>query len=71
MRAWTSGANAASPMNELTDDSSVAMYPDGYDHKNEGYYVLMHFKADAAFPAELHRVMGITDGILRCLVTRR
>ena len=41
------------------------------DHKNEGYYVLMHFKADAAFPAELHRVMGITDGILRCLVTRR
>ena len=41
------------------------------DHKTEGYYVLMHFKADAAFPAELHRVMGITDGILRCLVTRR
>lgn len=41
------------------------------DHKNEGYYVLMQFKAGTEFPAELHRVMGITDGIMRCLIVRK
>lgn len=41
------------------------------DHKTEGYYVLVNFKSDAEFPAELNRVMGITDGILRCMVIRK
>ena len=35
----------------------------------EGYYVLMNFEAKPEFPAELERVMKITDGILRCLTT--
>ena len=35
---------------------------------NEGYYVLMNFESKPEFPAELERVMKITDGILRCLV---
>ena len=35
----------------------------------EGYYVLMNFESNPAFPAELERVMRITDGVLRCLVT--
>ena len=34
----------------------------------EGYYVLMNMETKPAFPAELERVMKITDGILRCLV---
>ena len=34
----------------------------------EGYYVLMTFESKPEFPAELARVMKITDGILRCLV---
>ena len=34
----------------------------------EGYYVLMNMEAKPEFPAELERVMMITDGILRCLV---
>ena len=34
----------------------------------EGYYVLMNMEAKPEFPAELERVMKITDGILRCLV---
>lgn len=38
---------------------------------NEGYYVLVNFKSPSEFPEELHRVMGITDGILRCLIIRR
>ena len=36
---------------------------------NEGYYVLMNFESKPEFPAELERVMKITDGILRCLTT--
>ena len=36
---------------------------------NEGYYVLMNFDAKPAFPAELERVMKITEGVLRCLTT--
>lgn len=41
------------------------------DHKTEGYYVVADFSSDADFPAELNRVMGITDGILRCMVIRK
>ena len=35
----------------------------------EGYYVLMNMETNPAFPAELERVMKITDGIMRCLTT--
>ena len=34
----------------------------------EGYYVLKNMETKPEFPAELERVMKITDGILRCLV---
>ena len=36
---------------------------------NEGYYVLMNFETKPEFPAELERVMKITEGVLRCLTT--
>ncbi len=35
----------------------------------EGYYVLMNLEAKPEFPAELERVMKITDGVMRCLTT--
>ena len=35
----------------------------------EGYYVLMNFESKPDFPAELERVMKITEGVLRCLTT--
>lgn len=38
---------------------------------NEGYYVLINFSAKGDFPAELERVFGITDGILRSMVVRK
>lgn len=38
------------------------------DYKTEGYYVLMTFTSDPAFPKELDRVLGITDGILRSMI---
>ena len=38
---------------------------------SEGYYVLVKFTSGPDFPADLDRVLGITDGILRSLITRR
>ncbi len=38
---------------------------------NEGYYVLVNFSAKPEFPAELERVFGITDGILRSMVIKK
>lgn len=35
---------------------------------NEGYYVLVNFEAPTDFPAELKRIYGITDGIMRANV---
>ena len=35
----------------------------------EGYYVLMNYESKPEFPAELERVMKITEGVLRCLTT--
>ena len=35
----------------------------------EGYYVLMNFESKPEFPAELERVMKITEGVVRCLTT--
>lgn len=37
----------------------------------EGYYVFTTFTSDANFPAELERVAGITDGVLRVLVIKK
>lgn len=36
---------------------------------SEGYYVLVKFTSSPEFPAELKRVLGITEGIMRSLVT--
>ena len=33
----------------------------------EGYYVLMNMETKPEFPAELERVMKITEGVMRCL----
>ncbi len=44
-------------------------YPINY--KSEGYYVLMAFEAEKSFVEELKRVIGITDGIIRRLITKR
>ena len=41
------------------------------DDQMEGYYVLMTFTSGAEFPAELDRVFGITDGIMRSMIVCR
>ena len=37
--------------------------------KPEGYYVLVKFTSAPDFPAELDRVLKITDGVMRSLIT--
>ena len=37
--------------------------------ETEGYYVLYTFESKPDFPAELERVMNITDGVLRSMIT--
>ncbi len=37
--------------------------------KPDGYYVLTRFQSAPEFPAELDRVLKITDGIMRSLIT--
>ena len=39
--------------------------------QNEGYYVLMKFTSGPELPAEVDRVLGITEGIMRRLITLR
>lgn len=41
-------------------------YPINYE--TEGYYVVINFASEESFPAELDRVINITDGVLRSLI---
>ena len=38
---------------------------------NEGHYVLVNYKAEAEFPAELARVFNITEGIMRSMTIKK
>ena len=44
-------------------------YPINYEA--DGYYVLINFSSDESFPAELDRVINITDGVLRSLIVAK
>ena len=44
-------------------------YPINY--KSEGYYVLMTFEAEKTLVVEIKRIAGITDGVIRRLITKR
>ncbi len=37
---------------------------------NEGYYTVVTFKSEGAFPAELQRLMNIDEAVLRAMVIR-
>ncbi len=41
------------------------------DYQTEGYYVLMTFECETGVIAEITRVAGITEGMLRQMVTKR
>ena len=39
--------------------------------EEDGYYVLYNYSAEPEFPAELDRVLKITDGVLRSLIIKK
>ncbi len=41
------------------------------NYESEGFYVLYNFDSKPDFPDELERVINITDGVLRSIVTLR
>ncbi|MCD8016423.1 MAG: 30S ribosomal protein S6 [Oscillospiraceae bacterium] len=41
------------------------------NYLTKGYYVLVKFTSGPEFPAELDRIFGITDGVIRSLITLR
>ena len=41
------------------------------NYLTEGYYELVKFTSGPELPAELDRILGITDGVIRSLVTLR
>lgn len=44
-------------------------YPINYE--SDGYYIVAQFESDENFPAELDRVINITDGVLRSLIVAK
>lgn len=41
------------------------------DDQTEAYYYLITFASEPEFPAELDRVLNITDGVLRSLIIKK
>lgn len=44
-------------------------YPINYE--TEGYYVFTTFTAEPKVPAEIERIAGITDGVLRLMIIKK
>ncbi|MBE7086692.1 MAG: 30S ribosomal protein S6 [Clostridiales bacterium] len=55
---------------EKTDRWGVKKLCYPINYKSEGYYVLMNFEAEKSLVVEIKRVAGITDGIIRRLITK-
>jgi small subunit ribosomal protein S6 len=60
-------ANAAQYEQDLIGKRRLAYH---INDMPEGYYVLIKFTSTPDFPQEITRVLGITEGVLRSLVTK-
>ena len=56
---------------EKTEKWGVKKLAYPIDYKTEGYYVLMTFECDATLVQEMKRVVGITEHVMRRLITKR
>jgi small subunit ribosomal protein S6 len=56
---------------EKTDRWGVKTLCYPINYKSEGYYVLMTFEAEKSLVVEIKRIAGITDGVIRRLITKR
>lgn len=55
---------------ENVDEWGIRKLAYPINKKNEGYYVLMNFKATPEVPKELTRVFRITEGVMRHLIVK-
>lgn len=55
---------------ENVDEWGIRKLAYPINKKNEGYYVLMNFKATPEVPKELTRVFKITEGVMRHLIVK-
>ena len=56
---------------EKTEKWGVKKLAYAIDYKTEGYYVYMAFEGDTDLVQEMKRVVGISEGVIRRLITRR
>ena len=56
---------------EKTEKWGVKKLAYPIDYKTEGYYVYMAFEGDCDLVQEMKRVVGISEGVIRRLITRR
>ena len=56
---------------EEADKWGMRKYAYPINYKNEGYYVLVNFTAEATLPSELERVMGISDAVMRHMIVKK
>lgn len=56
---------------DAIDKWGTRKYAYPINDKNEGYYVLMNFSANADAPQEIDRQMKITDSIVRQMIVRK
>lgn len=52
------------------DDWGKRRFAYPIEDMNEGYYTVVTFKSESAFPAELQRLMNIDESVLRSMVIR-
>ena len=55
---------------EKTDRWGVKKLQYPINYKSEGYYVLMTFEAEKTLVVEIKRIIGITEGVIRRLITK-
>ena len=55
---------------EKTEKWGVKKLAYPIDYKSDGYYVLMTFEGKPTLIKELERAAGITDGVMRRMVTK-
>ncbi len=55
---------------EKTDRWGVKKLQYPINYKSEGFYVLTTFEAEKTLVVELERIIGITDGIIRRMITK-
>ncbi len=56
---------------ETVDDWGKRKLAYDINYETDGYYVFTTFTSAPEFPAEIERVAGITDGVLRCMIIRK